>query len=96
MIGGSNHLRPSDFTPDEVEFAKSKGVILKTQFSKTVQGSYVANSCAKCGSFAGDFYLFTQYIAPACYGELPSETFNIGYHCDYCDNNFEQEDDDFE
>ena len=94
--GSSNHLSPSDFTPDEVEFAKSKGVILKTQYSKTVQGSYVANSCAKCGSFAGDFYLFTQYIAPAGYGELPSQTFDIGYHCDYCNNKFEYENDELE
>jgi hypothetical protein len=96
VYGQSNHLRPSDFTPNEIEFAKSKGVMLKTQFSKTVQGSYVANSCVKCGSFAGDFYLFTQYIAPAGYGELPSQTFDIGYHCDYCNNKFEHENDELE
>jgi len=85
MRGVSNNLTPRDFTENEINFAKSKGVLLKTQYSKTVNGKYVANSCAKCGSFAGDFYLFTQYIAPAGYGELPSQTFDIGYNCEHCD-----------
>lgn len=92
----SNNLGPSDFTPDEIAFAKSKGVILKTQYSKTVHGSYVANSCGKCGSFAGDFYLFTQYIAPAGYGELPSQKIDIGYHCDHCNRQFDEENDGFD
>ncbi|MBS0645226.1 MAG: hypothetical protein JSR97_01360 [Verrucomicrobia bacterium] len=83
--GSSNNLRPSDFTNEEIIFAKSKGVLLKTQYSNTVNERYVANSCKKCGSFAGDFYLFTQYIAPAFQGELPSSTFDIGYHCEQCD-----------
>lgn len=82
--GGGNHLAPSKFTLDEINFAKSKGVVLKTQYCKTVQGKYVANSCTKCGSFAGDFHLFIEYIAPASYGELPSQAFEIGYHCDHC------------
>lgn len=83
--GSSNHLRPSDFTNDEISFAKSKGVILKTQYSNTVGDHYVANSCSKCNSFVGDHYLFTQYIAPANLGELPSQTFDIGFHCEHCD-----------
>jgi hypothetical protein len=83
--GSSNHINPSEFTVEEINFAKSRGVLLKTQFSKTVGAKYVANSCAKCGSFAGDFHLFTQYIAPAGYGELPSQKFDIGYHCEHCD-----------
>ncbi len=91
--GYSNNLRPSDFTEKEIEIAKSKGVILKTQFSQTVRDRYVANTCPNCGAFAGDHYLFTQYIAPAEYGELPSETYDIGYHCEYCDEkNYENED----
>ncbi len=94
--GSSNHLRPSDFMPDEIAFAKSKNVILKNQYSNTVDESYVASSCGRCGSFAGDFYLFTQYITPAGRGELPSQTFDIGYHCDYCNNKSENRNDDFE
>ncbi|HUM51154.1 MAG TPA: competence protein CoiA family protein [Chitinophagales bacterium] len=93
--GSSNNLTPSDFTSDEIAFAKSKGVILKIQYSKTVNERYIANSCAKCGSFAGDFYLFSQYISPASRGELPSQEYDIGYHCDFC-NNFNNENDEFE
>jgi len=81
-----NNLRPSVFTDDEIIFASSKGVILKTQYSKAVHDSYLANSCPKCGSFAGNFYLFAQYISPADCGELPSQKFDIGYLCGYCDD----------
>lgn len=82
--GDSKLLPPSQFTPYEIEFAKSKGAILKIQYSKTVNHNYVANSCGKCGSFAGNFYLFSQYIAPSSYGNLKSEKFDIGYHCKSC------------
>jgi Competence protein CoiA-like family len=93
--GSTNNLSPSEFTDDEITFAQSKGVLLKTQYSKTVNEKYVANSCNKCGTFAGDHYLFTQYVAPASYGELPSETFDIGYLCEYCEEGIEIEDDDY-
>ncbi len=89
--GSSNNVRPSDFTDEEITFAKKKGVLLKTQYSKTVNGKYLANSCDKCGAFAGDFYLYSQYIAPASYGTLPSETFDIGYHCEHCDGRAESD-----
>ena len=57
IVRGSGHLAPRGFTSEEINFAKSKGVHLKTQYSKTIRDNYAANSCAKCGSFAGDFYL---------------------------------------
>lgn len=82
--GSTNNLRPSEFSNEEIEFAKSKGVVLRTQYSKTVNDRYVANTCKECGAFAGDFYLFTQYISPASLGELPSQTYDIGYHCEHC------------
>lgn len=82
--GISTHLGPSYFTAEEIFLAKTKGVILKTQYSKTAGNKYLANSCLKCGSFAGDFYLFTDYIVPAEYGKLPSKTFEIGYYCEHC------------
>jgi hypothetical protein len=86
MIRGSGqHLSPSEFEPEEISFARSKGVVLKNKYSNVTHSSYLANSCMKCGRFAGDFHLFSQYIAPACYGELPSQTFEIGYHCEECD-----------
>jgi hypothetical protein len=98
--GSSNNLRPSEFADEEIGFARSKGVVLKTQYSKTVGGKYVANSCSKCGSFIGDHFLFTDYIAPADYGELPSQKFDLGYYCEYCEGmageNSEQEGDGFD
>lgn len=82
--GDSNHLAPSEFTQEEINLAKSKGVLLKSSYSKTMNERYIANTCGNCNAFAGDFYLFTQYIAPAEYGEIPSEKFDIGYNCENC------------
>lgn len=91
-----NNLTPSDFTPEEVALAKSKGVILKMHYSKTANERYLANTCPHCGNFAGNRYLFSKYISPAGYGELPSQTFDIGYHCDHCvEIEYENEDSDF-
>jgi len=75
---------PEEFSPQQVEFAKSKGAIIKYHFSKTEQRKYLANTCPKCGTFAGNHYLFTQYVQPADCGELYSEKYDMGYHCDYC------------
>ncbi len=83
MEHGESTFGPNKFTKQEIEFARSKGVIIKQHYSKTENEKYLANTCAKCGSFAGDFYLFTSYLAPASYGELPSETYDMGYHCDH-------------
>lgn len=85
LKGLSNYLSPLDFTSNEIDFAKSKGVILKTQHSNTAQENYLANTCLKCEAFVGGNYLFTQYISPAGYGELSSEAFELGYHCEHCD-----------
>jgi len=83
--GRLRNLRPSDFTIEEVNIAKSKGVSLVKNYSKTMRTSYIANTCPSCRAFAGDHYIFTDYIAPAGFGELPSEDFNIGYFCKKCD-----------
>ncbi|NOS73514.1 MAG: hypothetical protein HOP36_03005 [Methyloglobulus sp.] len=99
VVRGSSHLDPRRFTSEEVNFAKSKGVKLKNQYSKTLSENYFANSCAKCGAFVGGHYLFTQYISPAIYNGWPTEDFDIGYHCYQCERkayeNEEIVDDDF-
>lgn len=82
-IGGI--LKPSKFTDCDTSFAKSKGVLLKTRYSKTVAGKYTANTCGRCGAFAGDFFLFTEYIAPAGYGDLPEREFDMGFYCAKCE-----------
>lgn len=84
LINGASNIAPSEFSYDEFQFAQSKGVVLNVHYSKTVNEKYIANTCTGCGAFAGNHYLFTQYIAPASYGSLPSEQFTIGFYCEYC------------
>jgi len=74
---------PSTFTIKEIEIARSNGVILKKHDSNTMQKKYLANTCANCGKFVGDFHLH-DYEIPASLGELPSTTFDIGFYCSNC------------
>jgi hypothetical protein len=48
---------PDRFTNGEIEFARSQGVLIKEQFSKTIQESYLANTCPKCDAFIGQFFV---------------------------------------
>lgn len=79
-----SHLGPDEFTAEETKFARDRGVLIKEHFSKTVRARYLANTCAKCGTFVGNHYLFTDYFVYATSGEFPSETFEISYHCNHC------------
>ena len=74
---------PAEFSDEEIEIARGKGVNIREQYSKTMNEKYLANTC-RCGAFVGEHYLFTDYIAPASYGSLPSQSFEIGYHCENC------------
>jgi len=56
LMGGSFY-GPERFTDQEIQFAKSKGVCLENKFSKTVDKTYLANICPKCGSFIGAFFV---------------------------------------
>lgn len=85
LRGKGQYLSPSDFNADEIEFAKSKGVILKIHYSNTLNSRYLANTCGKCGKFAGDFYLYSNYISQAAFGDYPSQTYDKGYSCQHCD-----------
>lgn len=80
----SNNLKPSSFTHSEIEFARSKGVILKENYSKALKKRYLSNTCSYCKSFAGNHFLFTNYIAPASFGDLKSNKYDMGYHCEEC------------
>jgi len=75
--GMPNLLSPSYFTDSEIDFAKSRGVFLKLRESK-----YRVNTCSACGYFVENFYLY-RYTALA---DFPSETFETGYNCEYCEN----------
>ena len=84
-IRGGTNCGPSEFKKDEINFARQKGVLLKIQYSKTAESSYLANTCPKCNMFTGDHYLFSNFIAPANYGDLTSESFELGYNCENCE-----------
>lgn len=75
---------PDEFSPGEIETARSHGAIIQERYSKTRGERYLANVCKNCNSFAGDHYLYTDYAAPASYGTLPSIKLECGYHCPYC------------
>jgi hypothetical protein len=75
--------RPSEFNEYEINFAKSKGVLLEIRFSKTVNGKYLANVCPTCKAFIGDHPLFDNYILENIDNEnIPK--YNIGYYCEKC------------
>ncbi|MBP9923539.1 MAG: hypothetical protein KBF92_06890 [Bacteroidia bacterium] len=84
MERGESTSGPDKFTSKEIEFAKSNGVIIKMHYSKTANEKYLANTCSMCGSFAGKYHLFSDYLSPASLGELPSKTYDRGYHCNHC------------
>jgi hypothetical protein len=57
VIDGGVVHGPDEFSEKEIEFAKSKDVVLKKQFSKTLEETYLANTCGYCDSFVGDHFL---------------------------------------
>ena len=84
MERGGTSVGPDEFTIHEVEYAQSKGVIIKEHNSKTAGRKYYANTCPSCETFVGDHFLFTEYLAPSNYGILACESIHIGYNCRYC------------
>jgi len=70
---------PEEFTDAEVAAATQQGAILKMNYSKTVRARYLSNTCARCLSFAGSFYLHD-------YWELmsPDNGHALGYVCLTC------------
>jgi hypothetical protein len=75
--------KPSEFNNDELNFAKSKDVLLERRFSKTKNEKYIANVCPNCRSFVGDWFLFDDYILENMYDEnIPK--YDMGYYCDLC------------
>jgi len=80
----NSHLTPSDFNEMEIDFARSKKVNLVLNFSKTAGMKYLANSCKECKAFMGDFHSFEEYYAPAEYGDLKSQKYDIGFVCRNC------------
>jgi hypothetical protein len=80
----SNYLNPSDFTKHEIEFARLKGVFLAYPINPKARFKYLANSCHICKARLGNNNIFEEYYAPAGYGNLNSQQYEIGYFCENC------------
>jgi len=57
MLSKGTFFGPEGFNEKQIEFARSKGVLIKQQFSKTLESSYLANTCPTCGEFIGQFFV---------------------------------------
>lgn len=82
--GYGNHLYPDYFNNEEIQLARSHGVVLKKRYSKTSGYSYLANSCNSCNTFIGNHYMFIDYISQEDYEESEKNKIFIGYQCDEC------------
>lgn len=86
--GGVDRTRstagPDEFSKLELDIAQSNGVVIKEQYSKTMDESYLVNCCAKCNSFIGNFFLHKDYMFPASQGELESVDFKGEPYCESC------------
>ncbi|MDR0556733.1 MAG: hypothetical protein LBG43_02525 [Treponema sp.] len=79
--GDYGFITPSEFNENEINFAKSKGVLLEMRYSRTANERYLANICPDCRAFVGDWFLFDDYIIEYMYDEnLPK--YDMGYYCD--------------
>lgn len=74
---GSNVSGHESFSKEEIELARSKGVIIEQVHSHTRKEKYLANVC-NCGAFAGQFYLFTEYFQLADVGNYEYKKINLG------------------
>lgn len=84
MKCGHYHPGPDMFSAKELEFARSKGVLIKDNFSQTMGESYLSNTCPSCLSLTGQHYLFTDHLVYALNGGYNYEEHPAGYHCQYC------------
>lgn len=94
--GSSSHLSPDSFNEHQLAIARARGVKIRRSFSRTLGTAYLANACPHCKAFVGEHYLFTEYISPALYGDLPSTTEVVGYTCVACLRREEEPDGDFD
>ncbi len=78
IISSKMILYPDDFNEEDIKLAQSLGVTIKKQYSKTINESYLANTCDHCNAFIGDFYMY-DYLSLS-----PDKTVDLGYRCFSC------------
>jgi len=69
-IMGGSFYGPDRFNNQEVDFALSKGAYLQMKYSKTMNETYLANTCSKCGSFIGAFFVH-EYLYDGIIYDIP-------------------------
>jgi len=74
---------PENFNNEELDLARSHGVIIKNHYSKTDNSEYLANSCNYCGSFEGKFFHFDTFVDCIDYDNKKLKL-DVGYFCEYC------------
>ena len=88
-IKGSSHPGPDLFNEKDIEFARSKDVLIKPHHSHTAEDTYLANTCGSCDAFIGGRYLF-DYFCQAEDNKYQSTDFEVGFHCENCFNDEEE------
>ena len=78
IISSKMILYPEDFNEDDIKLTQLLGVTIKKQYSKTINESYLANTCNHCNAFIGDFYMHEYSYSP------PVKTIDVGYRCFDC------------
>jgi hypothetical protein len=63
---GLTMMSPAEFVAPEIEVARRMGALLRDQFSKTTQSTYLANTCQSCGAFCGEHYLHDFWENEPC------------------------------
>lgn len=50
-------IYPEYFKEKDKQLAIDNGIYFTTQYSKTAEKSYCANTCSKCNAISGNFYI---------------------------------------
>jgi len=70
---------PDRFSQEEIEAARSHGVLLEERFSKTLEKRYVANTCPSCRSVHGSMFVH-QLLE-----EKTEHVVEMPFHCVSCE-----------
>ena len=61
---GLDYFSAAEFNDEDIKIATAMCANIKHRYSKTGNGSYLANVCKHCNAFVGDFYMHEYYDVP--------------------------------
>lgn len=76
-VGDGTFYGPEQFTQEEINLAKEKGVLIEKRYSRSLEEWYNANVCPRCGKFHGQLFIHDLLY-------LEDEKYFLGYKCPYC------------